>query len=122
VIVDAASPAKANMEWIKCDPLRADAVEKVRGMPDERNNRIQRSQLFASNLRIWRNTFVPGTAVSRRNRQHRYSITWSASNWIELGTSRPSALAVCRLMTNSNLVDCATGRSAGFTPLRIRLV
>ena len=26
VIVDAVSPAKANMEWIKCDPLRADAA------------------------------------------------------------------------------------------------
>jgi hypothetical protein len=34
VIVDAASPAKANMQWINCDPLRADAVEKVHGMPD----------------------------------------------------------------------------------------
>src|SRR5262249_41351228 len=43
-----------------------------------------------------------------------HSITSSASNWIELGTSRPSALAVCTLMTNSNLVDCRTGRSAGF--------
>src|SRR6516165_674995 len=48
-----------------------------------------------------------------------HSITSSASNWIELGTSRPSALAVCKLMTNSNLVICRTGRSAGFTPLRI---
>ena len=45
-----------------------------------------------------------------------YSITSSASNWIELGTSRPSALAVCRLMTNSNFVDSKTGRSAGFAP------
>ena len=27
--------------------------------------------------------------------------------------------AVCRLMTNSNLVDCKTGRSAGFAPLRL---
>jgi hypothetical protein len=35
VIVDAASAAKANMQWIKCDPIRADAVEKVRGMPAE---------------------------------------------------------------------------------------
>src|SRR5262249_48843873 len=35
------------------------------------------------------------------------------------GTSMPSALAVCALMTNSNLVDCKTGRSAGFAPLRI---
>jgi hypothetical protein len=34
------------------------------------------------------------------------------------GTVRPSALAVCKLMTNSNLVDCSTGRSA--SPLRIR--
>jgi hypothetical protein len=49
----------------------------------------------------------------------RYSMTSSASNWIALGTSMPSALAVCRLMTNSNLLDCATGRSAGLAPLRI---
>jgi hypothetical protein len=31
---------------------------------------------------------------------------------------RPSALAVCRLMTNSNLVDCSTGRSAALAPFR----
>jgi hypothetical protein len=48
-----------------------------------------------------------------------YSITSSASNCRELGNSRPSALAVCMLMTNSHLVDCKTGRSAGFAPLRI---
>jgi hypothetical protein len=48
-----------------------------------------------------------------------HSMSSSASNWIELGTSTPSALAVCMLMTNSNLVDCKTGRSAGFAPLRI---
>src|SRR5262249_32268614 len=38
-----------------------------------------------------------------------YSITSSASNWIEFGTSMPSALAVRRLMTYSNLVVCNTG-------------
>src|SRR6516164_10772541 len=27
---------------------------------------------------------------------------------------------VCRLMANSNLVGCTTGKSAGFSPLRIR--
>src|SRR5262249_31110301 len=48
-----------------------------------------------------------------------HSITSSASNRIEFGTSMPRALAVCRLMRNSNLVDCRTGRSAGFAPLRI---
>src|SRR5262249_56045311 len=31
----------------------------------------------------------------------------------------PSALAVLRLMTSSNLVGCTTGRSAGLVPLRI---
>jgi hypothetical protein len=33
---------------------------------------------------------------------------------------RPSILAVWALMTNSNLVDCTTGKSAGFAPLRMR--
>jgi hypothetical protein len=49
----------------------------------------------------------------------RHSITSSASNCNEFGTSSPSTLAVCRLMTNSNLVDCWTGSSSGFAPLRI---
>ena len=35
-------------------------------------------------------------------------------------TSRPSALAVLRLMTSSYLVGACTGRSAGFSPLRMR--
>ena len=35
---------------------------------------------------------------------------------------RPSALAVFMLITSSNLVGCMTGRSAGFSPLRIRPV
>src|SRR2546427_7896587 len=38
------------------------------------------------------------------------------------GTVMPSALAVFRLMYSSNLVACWTGRSAGFSPLRIRPV
>jgi hypothetical protein len=41
-----------------------------------------------------------------------HSITSSASNCNELGTSMPSALAVLRLITNSYLVGCWTGRSA----------
>src|SRR5262249_10465813 len=38
------------------------------------------------------------------------------------GTSRPSIFAVLRLITNSNLVGCTTGRSAGCSPLRTRAV
>jgi hypothetical protein len=48
-----------------------------------------------------------------------YSITSSARASSVGGISRPNALAVWRLMTNANLVDCCTGRSAGFAPLRI---
>jgi hypothetical protein len=33
-----------------------------------------------------------------------YSMISSASSWIEFGTSTPSALAVLRLITNSNFV------------------
>src|SRR5262249_19238492 len=36
------------------------------------------------------------------------------------GTVRPSDLAVLRLMTSSYLVGACTGRSDGFSPLRMR--
>ena len=49
-----------------------------------------------------------------------HSITSLAATSSLSGTSRPSALAVLRLITNSNLVDCMTGKFAGFSPLRIR--
>jgi hypothetical protein len=46
----------------------------------------------------------------------------AASHSSDCGVVRPSALAVFALMTNSNLVRCSIGRSAGFVPLRIRLM
>ncbi len=49
-----------------------------------------------------------------------HSITSSALARSVAGTSTPIARAVARLMTNSNLVARATGKSAGFSPLRIR--
>src|SRR5262245_46895732 len=49
-----------------------------------------------------------------------YSMTSSASASSVAGTVRPSALAVLRLIKNSNLVAWSTGRSVGFSPLRIR--
>src|SRR5262245_48523633 len=36
------------------------------------------------------------------------------------GTSRPSALAVFRLIVRSNFTGACTGRSAGFSPLSMR--
>jgi hypothetical protein len=49
-----------------------------------------------------------------------YSMTSSARPSSATGTSTPSALAVLRLITSSTLVTCCTGRSAGFSPFRIR--
>src|SRR5262249_10878538 len=46
-------------------------------------------------------------------------ITSSARASSEGGIVRPRALAVLRLMTNSNLVGCSMGRSPGLAPLRI---
>src|SRR4051794_2771544 len=48
-----------------------------------------------------------------------HSITSSARASSVGGISRPSTLAVVRLMMRSNLVGCSTGMSAGFAPRRI---
>src|SRR5262249_4811559 len=61
-----------------------------------------------------------------RAAKHRYelaplhSITSSARASSVGGTSRPSAFAVLRLITSSYLVGACTGKSAGFSPLRMR--
>ena len=49
-----------------------------------------------------------------------YSITSSAAISRDCGTARSSILAVCALMTSSNLLACTTGKSAGFAPFRMR--
>src|SRR5262245_46574601 len=48
-----------------------------------------------------------------------HSITSSARARRVGGTSRPSDLAAFRLMINSNLVGCTTGRSMSLLPLSI---
>jgi hypothetical protein len=49
-----------------------------------------------------------------------YSISSSARARSESATVRPRVLAVLRLITSSYLVGACTGRSAGFSPLRMR--
>src|SRR6202040_2184630 len=49
-----------------------------------------------------------------------HSITSSARASSVAGTSRPSVLAVFKLITSSNLVGACTGRFAGFSPARMR--
>src|SRR5262245_19081613 len=45
-------------------------------------------------------------------------MTWSARSSTDGWIVKPIALAVLRLMTNSNLVGCSTGKSAGLAPFR----
>lgn len=62
-----------------------------------------------------RSHLCPGAVIRRV-----HSITSSASESMLEEISMPSALAVLRLITSSNLVGSITGRSAGLSPLRTR--
>src|SRR4029077_2479048 len=64
-----------------------------------------------------------GRAAEQRNEiPPSHSITSSARPSRPSGNTRPSAFAALRLITSSTLVACLTGRSDGFSPLRIRPV
>jgi hypothetical protein len=60
----------------------------------------------------------PSRQVRKVPKRRHHSITSSAVASSVDGTVRPSALAVLRLMTNSNLVGCSIGRSVGLVPCR----
>jgi hypothetical protein len=94
---------------------------------------LARAQTNSAQSFLVRSTSVSGpsgggahgllSATSRREQLQQdraYSITSSASNCIEVGTARPSALAVFMLITSSNLVGCSTGNSLGCAPQRMR--
>ena len=73
--------------------------------------------------RRWASTRMTPWEISlhcSKAKPRRHSITSSARASSIAGTSRPSALAVLRLITSSYLVGACTGRSAGFSPLRMR--
>src|SRR5262245_43499175 len=92
-------------------------------------DRVGRSLRFeiakADDLRLLR---TRSERPGGRSGEHRdelaslHSITSSARASSVGGTSSPSALAVLRLMTSSNLLGFCTGRSAGFPPLRMRSI
>src|SRR5262245_32077817 len=91
-------------------PVRRRAVEK----PDHRHRRLLRPRR--------ERPCRCRTAEQRDELAAFHSITLSARPRSESGIVRPSALAVLRLMISSTLVVDWTGKSAGFSPLRIRPV
>src|SRR5215467_8715473 len=87
-----------------------------RHIETERARRLQIEREFElGRLQDWKLARLSGP---RQGARRRYSITSSAATSILGGTSRSRVFAVLRLMTNSNLVGCITGRSVG-SPLRI---
>src|SRR5262249_5233549 len=61
-----------------------------------------------------------GISCCNNEEGYAYSITSSARTSSDGGTVRPSAFAVLRLITSSNLTGAWTGRSLGFSPFSIR--
>ncbi len=85
-----------------------------------RKSRLQPGEFLVTSAKRLLQQYLPGAAVSRCSNTACYSITSSARASSGGGTSRPSALAVLRLIASSYLVGACTGRSAGFSPLRMR--
>src|SRR6516162_7883481 len=80
--------------------------------PDDRHRRLLRARRERPRNRR--------TTEQRDERAPFHSITSSARASSVGGKSRPSALAVFKLTTSSYFVGACTGRSAGFSPLRMR--
>jgi hypothetical protein len=114
-----------------CRPAKLLGFPKLVGTPRCNDARLCRAAGWHSQgapapngLASNKRTIPPGGYLHRlsakRNGSSFHSITSSARASKVAGTSRPSALAVLRLITSSYLVGACTGRSAGFSPLRMR--
>src|SRR5262249_55415415 len=82
--------------------------------------KVSNGRHFARLLRARRKRPRHRAAEQRDELAPLHSITSSARARRVVGISRRNALAVCRLMMNSNFVARSTGSSLGFSPLRIR--
>ena len=100
--------------YVRFGSFTTDAVEATRACMSA----VARKRTSSRSSRYVR--LVPEAAVSNHSNQHIYSITSSASESRLSEIFTPSALAVLLLITNSDLVDCSTGSSAGFAPRRMR--
>jgi hypothetical protein len=93
---------------------------------DERSRSSQRVNIQLTAASWLNSDFRPSKLYSLTSHlasflltHHAYLITRSALASTLGGIVRPICLAVFKLITNSNLVGCSTGNSAGFAPLRI---
>lgn len=68
---------------------------------------------------VWRLLWAK-SGCEQMQQVRRYSITSSVRASSDGGMVRPRAFAVLALMTSSNVLGSATGRSAAFAPRRMR--
>src|SRR5262249_23593199 len=94
------------------DPLACDG----RRGPAQKPNSRQLARLLPARRERPRS----GAAEQRDELAPLHSITSSARERSVGGISMPSTFAVLRLMTSLNFVGCWTGKSPGFSPLRMR--
>jgi hypothetical protein len=99
-------------KWVQSSPAAMlSRRPKTFGKQTESLQRRERRMCVMSGL---------AQAQHTRGLRRSYSIISSARASSEGGMVRPSAFAVLRLTTSSNLVGCCTGRLAGSSPLRMR--
>jgi hypothetical protein len=83
-----------------------------------RNSPVQPKEiLITSAIRLLQQNLPQPDSCTAANSVSVHSTTSLARATSMGGISRPSALAVLRLMISSNFVGCSIGRSAGFAPL-----
>ena len=89
--------------------------------PDHRQRPLLRARRERPKIRRHgRRAAEEGDELAALHWCSRHSMTSSARSRIEVGTSSPSALAVFMLSTVSYFTGACTGRSAGFSPFRMR--
>src|SRR3984893_10391738 len=81
-------------------------------------SRVQPKETLITVQKDFCNKICHNRTHAHRSKQHRYSITLSATASSVGGIARPSALAVFMLMLSTSLVGNSTGKSAGLAPFR----
>src|SRR6516165_4486169 len=119
-IVDAYVAALCPTQFFKCLPERRHIGLRIPIVLGKGRQHAHAPRIMVELLRARRERPRRSAAEQRDELATLHSITSSATCCRCAGTSIPSALAVLRLMVNSNLSGAWTGNCAGLAPRRIR--
>src|SRR5262249_23175937 len=107
------APAMSDLSWLNPTPhaIAVYASRPLSPVATQHSLPSGRYPLLGPAFTGWIAPALPGAFT--------HSITSSARASNVARISTPTAFAVVRLMTRSNLVGCSTGRSAGLAPRKI---